>query len=307
MLFLSVATWAHAACPASVVQLREELKEAQFRYEALDVPGFQAQAETAFADAACLSEPAPSGVVARLYLVLALDAWLDRNPDAVLSAFRGMAVADPELALPESMAPAGGRLRALFDISRDAFAGARVTAPAAPGATWLADGTLAQGGVLPADRAVFVQRVEADGRVTRGWLFPRGAEAAALGGDSAPASLGPPPPVAPAVAAASLSSDAAPPPPDAPPPSVSATLPAPGRHGLTSPSGLMMTGAGAMTVLTCVGALVARAADSDFTNAGYRQETDGYVVANRAWGTTAIVSSVAAAGLVGASVVVKRW
>lgn len=149
LLFLVPA--AVAGCPARLVELQAEIDAASAAYVAMDLDRFTGLAEAAREDAACLEEPAPAELARRLHQVLALWAWVRRDPAATTAALRGALAVDPLYDPGDDLAPAGGRLRSLYDA-------ARAAAPSAPrpvGVELRVDGRASR--LLPVDRAALVQ------------------------------------------------------------------------------------------------------------------------------------------------------
>ncbi len=63
----------------------------------------------------CVNQPLPPATAARLLRLRGLEAFLGRDTPTAAAAFNAARALDPQLDLPESMAPVGNPLRAVWD------------------------------------------------------------------------------------------------------------------------------------------------------------------------------------------------
>ncbi len=269
-LLLLVAA-AHAGCPSSRDAVAAEVDRALDAYSALDLPAFDRAAARVEEEASCLGELATPALAARIHLVAALSAWIDKDGPRTLAGFQGMRAADPAAELDPTLAPPGSRPRVFFETAQGGGSHAGVPIAPEPGATWAVDGTLDVAPTLPTDRAVLVQRMDETDRVARSWYFPTGATLAAVQPPEVP--MVPPPP------ARKMSA----------------------RRSLRLGVGLGTAGAG---ILALTGALVMKEAYVDAPPDEGRLE--GLYAANLVVGTAGFVACAGGAALVTGSIV-GRW
>jgi acyl carrier protein len=84
-----------ASDEASDGPLFADLDAAYAAYTAFDVSGFSAQAAAIDVEVSCLTQAIDAETVARLHLVEGLQAWIQKDPSAMLASFRGLVAVDP--------------------------------------------------------------------------------------------------------------------------------------------------------------------------------------------------------------------
>lgn len=171
MLVLLAAALARAADGCPLPRRAEELDAALAVVE-----GAWGEDEAAFLDAvgrargvlACVAEPVPPAVAARMHRAEGLAAFLGRDAEASARAFAAARALDPEYRFPETMVPPNNPLETTFGLLPAGAATARVPAPAGGRTLWF-DGTATR--ARPEDRPTVFQVQDADGAVrTSAWL-----------------------------------------------------------------------------------------------------------------------------------------
>lgn len=168
-----------AGCPAAAEDVRAGTADAYAAYAALDVDAFGGKAASTIEAAGCLQGPISPQDVARLHLVTALRAWVGRDGPGLLAGLQGVRAADPSATLDAEIAPPGGRVRGFWDSAGEG-GGKVVPLPTANGVRWRVDGRESDLPVLPLERAVLVQRLDAAGAQVGVWYFPRGGSLATV-------------------------------------------------------------------------------------------------------------------------------
>lgn len=276
-MILLLAAQAMAACPATAEALEIDAGRALDAYRALDLEAFGTASAAVLAEAACLTDPATPELAARVHLVAALRAWVDKDGAGMLARFRGMRGAQPTLDLDPAYAPPGSRPRIFFEMAGEPAGARAVPLPTDAGRRWDVDGHIDSIPVLPADRAVLVQRLGPGDAVERSWYFPVSVALADV--------VDLPPPTAPV--------DAAPVPRVRPPPGPSRRL----------------LGIGAVTAGVGVAGLVSAGLLREaYIEAGPGDGTlDGLYAANLASGSVGFAACAVGAGLATVAVVQGRW
>ncbi|MCB9763545.1 MAG: hypothetical protein H6739_27505 [Alphaproteobacteria bacterium] len=181
MIALALVAVAAAGCPASA--LDGQLSAALGAYEQGDLAGFETAVAQVDATLVCMETPIDPELTPTLHLVQSLGAFTrrsDAGTEPVLAALRGLSAASPGYTLPDTLAPTGHPILALYDEARRT-AGYAETLPL-PDRTWAVDGRV---GVrsIPVGRAALLQELE-DDAVVAGWY---------LWGEGLPDALVPPP------------------------------------------------------------------------------------------------------------------
>lgn len=165
-----------AACPASAEAVQMDADEAYAAYLAFDVSGFSSQAVALRKEVACLSEPVDPATAARIHLVEALSAWLNKDSKHVMSAFRGVIAVSPGFTLSADVAPAGSQVRSFFDAAVAVGAGGW-TPVLNSQLSYTVDGRTSAAGI-PSERAAIVQVRSSSGIQT--WYLSGGGLPAEL-------------------------------------------------------------------------------------------------------------------------------
>jgi hypothetical protein len=145
-----------AACQAlTAASLEDRVEAAEEAILLLDIPAFVGVSDELRGNVACVEDPLPADLVARLHRIEGFRRWGDRDPDAA-RAFAAARAADPDWVVPVELAPEGSPLRRdIFAIEPDSR-GRRVPAPA-EGVLWV-DGRPSR--ERPQDRPAVVQLVD---------------------------------------------------------------------------------------------------------------------------------------------------
>jgi len=167
ILFLAATAVAECTVPRTLVELDTSIGEAESSW---------GQSPASFAEAmggaravlGCVNQPLPGSTASRLLRLRGLEAFLGRDTPTAAAAFNAARAVDPAITLPDSMAPAGNPLRAVWDTQLDpgpgtALRGARRGQLYVDGATatsvpterpfvfqWI-DGVRVEGGITTAD------------------------------------------------------------------------------------------------------------------------------------------------------------
>ncbi len=115
-MLLALVVAAHAECtiPRTAAELEASVAEVEAAW---------GESATAFGEAlggtrallGCVNVPLSPSTAARLLRLRGLEAFLARDTQTAALAFTGARAADPAITLPESMAPTGNPLRAVWD------------------------------------------------------------------------------------------------------------------------------------------------------------------------------------------------
>lgn len=105
---LSLASAAHAACPASPSALAERAQQATDAFGRADLNAFGLAMSTLEQEAGCLSAPPTPAQAARVFEAEGLQAFMNKDRASGLSHFQAMHAADPDAQLSPSAAPPGG-------------------------------------------------------------------------------------------------------------------------------------------------------------------------------------------------------
>lgn len=283
LILVAAIPSALAACPASAAQLRADLDLAYSAYASFDMEAFMARAAVVPEETLCLSEVADAHLAAQLHLVIGLQAWVAKDAQAMLAAFRGLRAARPDFVLSPDVAPEGSRVRSVFDAAGEPYtAEPRAAAPGAE--AWLVvDGREAQRGV-PTGRTALVQ-ARSDTGAARTWYV----SGAALPDDllaaidaNTPVASAREPAVSPSTAAATKS-----------------------KRGHPSRT-LLISG---LAVAAASGAAIAAAAatQESFWATADESEANAYYAQNQVFGYGGYALGAAAVGLGATAVIVGRW
>lgn len=164
-VFLAIGA-ARAACPASAADVREEVEAGISAYESWAWEEFRSRLVRADRDVDCLSEVLPRPDVARLHLLHAMGAALEKDATAATRAFRGVLAASPAWSPPADVAAPGSLLHDAFDVAREAGVGGSTALRAG---TWYVDGR-ASATTVPTDRTALVQKL-VTGAELRSWYL----------------------------------------------------------------------------------------------------------------------------------------
>ena len=118
MLVAGLGPAARAACPATSGDLAVALGRADDAWVAMDLDGFNRAAEEARETLSCLSLPVTPADAAAFHRMEALAAWVRKDRDATVAAFRAVVEVQPDYAIPETVAPPGNPLHAAFEEAR---------------------------------------------------------------------------------------------------------------------------------------------------------------------------------------------
>ncbi|MDP6931569.1 MAG: hypothetical protein QGG40_01575 [Myxococcota bacterium] len=114
-LLLSVSiSWAGCEEPTNVSTFNAVVSGAQSAFSAMDLEAFTAARKQANRALNCLDEPMDAVAAARYHRLMALDAYLAKDTDSVVSAFQSALIAQPAYSLPSSLAPEGNPLQQLY-------------------------------------------------------------------------------------------------------------------------------------------------------------------------------------------------
>jgi len=174
LLFALFPSIGRAACPADTQELSTEVQAAGAAFSAMDLDGFVAARARAAEDLVCLAEPLTPPDAAAYHRMEALAAFLERDSDGVVTAFRAALSVQPAYELPTSMSPPGHPLHTLYQAARDAPTAEPLAMLVPPGATVNVDGL--QSTTRPADRPAVLQLVAHDGAVLWSGFVKTGAE-----------------------------------------------------------------------------------------------------------------------------------
>ena len=148
--------------PTTVAALEEQIGVAEQAFVALDVSTFNNARRSAASTLSCEGELVPAGDVARYHRVVALGAFVDRQDERALAAFRSALVADPQIGLPGSFPP-GHPLFVLLDTARNTPNGAVGSVVVPQGLVGYVDGSRTV--IAATDRPLLVQVTDATGHV----------------------------------------------------------------------------------------------------------------------------------------------
>jgi hypothetical protein len=170
-MLLLLTTLAHAApvCPATATELDATAAEAESAFAQMDAAALAGALSDALAEVACMREPIPPVVAARVHRARALAAFVDGNDTEARRALYAAHVLDPAGDLPASAAPPDHPIRELLPRATTSPSTATVPAPSS-GYTVYFDGsaTLSR----PSDRPTVFQLGNARGEVVQGQYLP---------------------------------------------------------------------------------------------------------------------------------------
>lgn len=163
MMLASVPVAGRAACPADTDAFSASVDAASAAFAAMDVEGFSSRQARADADLACLEEPLTRSDVAAYHRMSGMSAFLQRDREGAVAAFRAALAVQPAFELPASIAPEGHPLRALYEQAAVATDADPVAVLVPRGATLLVDGQRST--TRPVDRPALLQLLGPDGAV----------------------------------------------------------------------------------------------------------------------------------------------
>ncbi len=136
----------------------------------MDSTGFKTATTDAEAEAACLTDTVPAGVVARLHRVLGLRAFVDGDEAGARTAFAAARAIEPDYVFPDAMVPADHPVRQLYNQAAGAFSATSVVPTPATGHLEF-DGTA--GARRPSERPTLALLVQPTGAVkSSAYLWP---------------------------------------------------------------------------------------------------------------------------------------
>ncbi len=164
--------------------LTDALDSADGNFRKQDAEGFKFSASAVSTRLVCMGEPLVPDVLARVYLVEALKAFLAKDDPRLAAALAAMASSNPGYQIPLSLVPDGHPLRAAMKPASLLLRDPVTTPLAAMAVGWIEfDG--AHRSDVPTNRDVILQRFGGDGQITETvYIHP---------GDSLAAWIGPTP------------------------------------------------------------------------------------------------------------------
>ncbi len=165
-----------AACEvrSSTADLAAALNAAAAAMVAMDFPGFVENRNRAQDALHCLGERLTAVDVAAFHRVMALDAYLDQDPEGTVASFRSALATQPGFTLPASFALPGNPLHDLFQQAREQGAGASNAIFPPAGTVIFVDSLL--GTSRPVERPAILELQAADGSLLWTGYLPTGAE-----------------------------------------------------------------------------------------------------------------------------------
>ena len=180
LLLLSLAQAAPlAACERvyTTPDLTDALDSADGNFRKQDAEGFKFSASAVSTRLACMGEPLVPDVLARVYLVEALRAFLAKDDPRLAAALAAMASSNPGYQIPLALVPDGHPLRAAMKPASLLLRDPITTPLAAPDVGWIeVDG--AHRAEAPTNRDVILQRYGGDGQITE-TMYVRAGESLA--------------------------------------------------------------------------------------------------------------------------------
>jgi len=267
--------------------LREALDIALEAYARLDPELFGAAERASAQHLGCLERPLAPDEVADLHLVRGLGAWLRRDEAELVACMRGLAAVQPDLALPEELAPPSGAVAQALAEARGAQASPETPLPV--------EGLVVDGRAgldqVPVGRVCLVQAPDSEGAL-RTWY---------LDGGELPADLL-------ALSPAPSAQLAAPSGPVAAPENIlgGARAPQPTTRA-GHPSRGLAAGGLACAALAGGAAVAALRTQDAFWSAGEQAEAERAYRLNRAAGMTTYGSAALSGGLMLGAALVWRW
>ena len=158
VMFLLVATAYAQVCDETT--LVDQAHQALASFNALDLEGYARSRDAALGLISCQPQPVGPGTALDVHVLMALDAYVARQPAVAVASLRSALVIDPAFTLPLEQPPAP--LLDLLDEARLLGAGPEQTPTVPPGTALLVDGRAAL--ALPVARPAVVQGVR-DGEV----------------------------------------------------------------------------------------------------------------------------------------------
>ena len=170
MMLMGLALASPCAVQTTSEDLNAFMASAEASFAGMSVPAFEQSREAAEQALGCLGEVLLPQDAAAYHRMMALDAFIDDDPEGMLGAYHAALLLQPTYVLPSSYAPVGHPLR-------DAYSAASQLAPADLealdfGTTLLrVDGRPSKG--LPTDRPAIAQAQAPDGSILwTVWLLP---------------------------------------------------------------------------------------------------------------------------------------
>jgi hypothetical protein len=163
LLFALFPLTGRATCPADSQELSTEVQAAGAAFSAMDLGGFVAARTRAAKDLVCLEQPLTPPDAGAYHRMEALAAFLQRDAEGSVAAFRASLSVQPAYELPTSIAPEGHPLHTLYETARGAPAGEALAILSPEGASVHVDGL--RSATRPADLPAVLQLVAYDGSV----------------------------------------------------------------------------------------------------------------------------------------------
>lgn len=139
MLVASTAQAADCDTQPTTSELTALTAKALTAYADMDQEGFEADADRAVTLVDCLTEPASPALAASIHRIRGIRLFLDGNNVGSAAALGAAAAIEPSFAVPDDIAPEGGKLWTAFEDARSRPAAPR-TLVEAPGHTVIVDG-----------------------------------------------------------------------------------------------------------------------------------------------------------------------
>lgn len=162
----------HAACPATVADLRDDAGRSEVAFAAAAGSDFAAAVSDLRADLGCLTDALGPADVAVVHRIEALSAFLAGDHDAVVASFAAARRIEPGWQLPTSLALDDHPLRRDFDRAGSVAVPARAPVPTMAVGWLRVDGV--QAGDVPVAVPFVLQQFDAAGAVAWSGLVPVG-------------------------------------------------------------------------------------------------------------------------------------
>lgn len=173
LTLLLAGTLSAAECPAAMDALLEQAEAGIAAFEDMDAEGFETAVYEVREMVGCPEAAVDSYLVLRLHLLMALDAYTDRELGRAQEAFRAVLVADPTWRPPSSLAPRGNPLRQVYDFAAKDQPGPSADLAEPTEGSFYVDGLPAT--VRPSDRPFVLQWIDDYGNVRWSQWLPAGA------------------------------------------------------------------------------------------------------------------------------------
>lgn len=145
-------------------EVEDALDAAEAKFSSQDAAGFASSHAAVASRISCLGEPLVPEVLARIYLVEALKAFLGKNSSGTAAALAGMAASSPGYQIPLALVPDGHPVRKAMSRAGQLLRDPAVAALNQPATGWIeADGE--HRAEAATNRDVVLQRFGADGKV----------------------------------------------------------------------------------------------------------------------------------------------